>query len=127
MITPDAECIICMDRYAVTDERLACFHSNNFCKQCLDSCIRYNLMECPLCKTTMNHIPIVFNNTQIILPDQYGHGIVIHIRPDRTQRRREVSEFTAFVLLTFSFFIFLRFMIYPIIYHIYELEIHAFH
>ena len=121
MITPDTECIICMDRLTVSDERLACFHSNSFCKQCLDSCIRYNLTKCPICKTTMNHIPIVFNNTQLILPDHRGHGIVIHIRHDRSQRRREVSEFAAFVLLTFSFFVFIRFMIYPILRNICEL------
>ncbi len=118
MITPDTECIICMDRSAVPDERLACVHSNNFCKQCVDSCIRYNLTECPICKTTLNHIPIVFNNTQLILPGHNGHGIVIYIRPDRLQRRREVSEFTAFVLLTFSFFVFIRFIIYPIVSHV---------
>lgn len=125
MIT-DNDCIICMDRQSVYDERISCSHSNQFCKECLDNCIYYNLTECPVCKTRMNNVTYVYPHTQLIIPDFRSHGFVIHIRPDR-RHYREISEFASFVLLTLSFFIFIRFLIYPMCYHIYTLEMHEFH
>ncbi|AEO98018.1 hypothetical protein EPVG_00412 [Emiliania huxleyi virus 201] len=124
MIT-DTDCIICMDRPPVNDERISCSHSNQFCKECLDSCIYYNLIECPICKARMNNVTHVYPHAQLIVPDYHSHGIVIHIRPNRRQYR-EISEFALFILLSFSFCIFIRFMIYPMIYHIYTLELHQF-
>ena len=51
MMTESAdECVICMSNPPVNDARIKCIHNDNFCKECIDECIKKDIYTCPNCR-----------------------------------------------------------------------------
>ncbi|CAZ69424.1 putative membrane protein [Emiliania huxleyi virus 99B1] len=44
------ECVICMSNPPVNDARIKCLHNDNFCKECIDECIKKDIYTCPNCR-----------------------------------------------------------------------------
>lgn len=46
-------CVLCFDREVAKDDRLSCAHNEDYCKHCIDECIRFGIVECPQCRASM--------------------------------------------------------------------------